>query len=222
MSTVPRRSTLQVMIPRMRFPLIRVVLLAAVLLLAIAVPALAHEEDVNRAAADLVRQAIALLATTPDDLGELREKLEAAVQAEDRSGVDLALVEQATTVLFDEGDPHRARALLEQAVGARPHIGLEDPAPIRQTRPAPEPGMAGTGAEGAPMPMTPQPMEMARGAQPGATLIADPLETRPVLTAGDWALLGGSLALGLTGVWLVLRRRPAIGARSKKAGRGRD
>lgn len=113
-------------------------LLATLVVLLLALPAAAHPDDEERPAGDLVRQAIALLATSPDDREELREKLDAARQAADTTGVDLPLVEQAAAALFDEDDPHQARALLERAVGAQPHLALNDPAPTRQTRPAPE------------------------------------------------------------------------------------
>lgn len=190
-------------------------LLATLVVLLLALPAAAHPDDEERPAGDLVRQAIALLATSPDDREELREKLDAARQAADTTGVDLPLVEQAAAALFDEDDPHQARALLERAVGARPHLDLDDPAPIRQTRPAPEvtgpdpgPGADPDGPAGQAMePM--EPMPMARGAEPGATLLSDPLESRPAMTGTDWALLAGSLALGLVGVYLALRLRPA-------------
>jgi hypothetical protein len=62
---------------------------------------------------------------------------------------------------------------------------------------------------------TTEPMRMARGAEPGAVRIRDPLEPRPGLAAGDWALLGGSVAVGLVGVWLALRRRPATVSHSE-------
>jgi hypothetical protein len=189
-------------------------LLATLVALLFTVPASAHPDDVERPGADLVRQAIALLATTPDDRGELREKLDAAQQAEDTAGVDLALVERAAVTLFDGDDPHQARALLEQAVGAKPHLDLDDPAPIRQTRPAPADTGPSSGAGTATGPAADalpprEPMPMARGSEPGATLLSEPLESRPALTGTDWALLVGSLALGSTGVYVALRLRPA-------------
>jgi len=185
-------------------------LAVAMLLLAGAGQAGAHEDDdENAKAADLVRQAIALIVNTPGDTEGITDKIADAGTAADTSGVDLALVEAAGEA-FEAGDLHRARALLERAIGAQPHLNEAEPPPIRESTPtsaAPEPmgemtesaGAQGTGDT---------PMTMATGDEPGGELIADALDTRPRLDGGDWALLGASLAAGLVGVWLGLLWRP--------------
>lgn len=176
-------------------------------------PAAAHEDDdENAKAADLVRQAIALIVNTPDDIDAINDKITDAGTAEDTSGVDLELVEQAG-VAFGSGDLHEARALLERSIGAQPHLNEAEPPPIRETTPttaAPagsdamdEMGDTATGAGDAVPSMT-----MATGADPGAELIADSLEVRPNLDGGDRALLAASIVVGLAGVWLGLRWRP--------------
>jgi len=178
-----------------------VVLLAAVLLtmLTLAPPAMAHGGEQSDEASVLVRQAIALIVSSPDDLGEIREKVEAAREAPDTTGVDLALVEQADAALTDGEDLAQVRALLERSIGAG---AVTAPAPDE-----PEPGSATTPAatEGAGEPTG----DMATGAEPGTTVIAEPLETRPRLDATDWLVLAGSILAGLAGVWLSLQYRPA-------------
>lgn len=181
-------------------------LLGAVLLLGV-LPARAHEGEESTKAADLVRQAIALVVNEPDKLPSAREKVADARRSEDRSGVDAALLDRADAALA-AGDPHQGRALLEQAIGARPHIGTAAVAPIRQTtEAAPEvTAKSGDGNGTEAMPATPMPM--AGGAEAGTDIVTDPLDVRPRLDGGDWALLFGSLAVGLAGVYLGLRFRP--------------
>ncbi len=158
---------------------------AAVLVVAWGQPALAHEGDEDAKAGDLVRQAIALIVNRPDDHEAIEDRIADAPDAKDTSGVDLALVERAGRA-FADGDLHRARALLEQSIGAQPHVptGAAEPPPIRETSP------------------------MARGAEPGEELIAEPLDTDDGLGGGDWALLAASVAASGLGVWLSWRYRP--------------
>ena len=193
---------------------------AAMSLLAIAVvftgagPAWAHEGEESDKAADLIRQAIALVVNEPGKLADAREKVGDARKAKDQTGVDMALLGQGDDALA-AGDIHQGRAFLEAAIGARPHTGGAEPAPIRQT--TDEPATASTEEAappaGAPMPMagaqgTDAPMPMATGAEPGTNVVTEPLDVRRHLDGGDWALLFGSLAVGLFGVYLGLRFRP--------------
>ena len=184
---------------------------AAVLLLSWMGPALAHEDDEKSGrSADLVRQAIALIVNAPGDVDAIRDKIDDATKAQDTAGVDLALVARAADA-FDDGDLHQARALLEQSIGAQPHVAVNaaEPPPIGETTPT-------TAAPADTMPMeddeaatgTSPAMTMATGDEPGTELIAEPLEVRPHLDGEDWALLATSIAVGLVGMWLGLRYRP--------------
>lgn len=196
--------------------------------LAGAAPARANEADGSTRAADLVRQAIAIVVNKPGGLAGARERIADTREAKDRSGVDVSLLEQADGALA-AGDVHQGRALLEQAIGARPHTGGAEPAPIRRTTADPEAettaiGQAGNtpspsegrparwrrGNVGAPGEAA-TPMEMARGAEPGTGVVSDPLDTRPALDGGDRSLLLASLAVGLAGVSLGVRFRPRKG-----------
>lgn len=173
-------------------------------------PALAHEDDEESGkAGDLARQAIALIVNTPGDTGAIRDKIDEATKAEDTSGVDVAVVRRALSA-FDSGDLHQTRALLEQSIGAQPHIsvGAAEPPPIRETTPTTAVDDTGMGMPEESASGTNPPMTMATGAEPGAELIAEPLEARPHLDGEDWALLIGSIAIGLVGVWLGLQYRP--------------
>ncbi len=94
--------------------------LAGLLLLLLAPAAHAHEAEEEVPARALVRQAIALIRTQPEQVEAILDKMADALQAEDTEGVDLALVERAQAA-FRAGDLHRAQDLLEEAIGARPH-----------------------------------------------------------------------------------------------------
>jgi hypothetical protein len=184
---------------------------AVALLLAGARPASAHEDDEEgTTAAEFVRQAIALIVNTPSDTEGIADKINDASEAEDASGVDVALVDEAGAA-FAAGDVHQARALLERSIGAQPHINEAEPPPIRETTPTAAGDSEEMGEMGeAPGPAEDNgtPMTMATGDEPGTELIADSLETQPHLDGGDWALLASSIAVGLVGVWLGLRWRP--------------
>jgi hypothetical protein len=147
-------------------------------------PASAHEGEEDEPAGVVVRQAIALIVNRPNDHEAIEDRIADAPEAEDTEGVDLARVEQAGQA-FGDGDLHRARALLEESIGAQPHIatGAAEPLPIRETSP------------------------LARGDEPGEELIAESLDL-PGRDGGDWALLAASVAVGALGVWLGWRYRP--------------
>lgn len=169
----------------------------------VAGPAIAHEGDESDEAAVLVRQAIALIVADPGEPDEIRERVTAALAAADASGVDLELVERADVALAG-GDLASAQTLLERAIGAGPPpeppdaVGVDPPAasaPPAATQDPGEDAMA----------------DMATGAQPGRTLITEPLELRPHLTAVDWAVLAGAILVGLGGVWITTRHRSNAG-----------
>lgn len=158
----------------------RRLLLAAILILAL-VPGPARADDGDEPsdrAYDLVRQAIALIVNTPGDTMAVQVRIDDAAKAKDPSGVDLPLVRKAGQA-FGAGDRHQARALLERSIGARVHTGPAEPVPIGK------------------VPVV--------GAETGTVAAVDPLPGRGRLTAGDWALLSVSVAVGLMGLALSVR-----------------
>ena len=165
-----------------------VIAAVALTLAASAGVAFAHEGEESERAADLVLQAIALIANTPDDIAAVREKVTDALEAGDPAGVDLALVREADAAL-GESRIHEARSLLERAIGAQPHEVREEPPEIRETS-KPEP---------------------ADGGEPVAAVPGDALAGRRGFPASDWAILLASVAVVALGVGLTIRYRPRHG-----------
>lgn len=165
-----------------RRTVVAAVIAVAVLLLSSA-PAFAHGDGESDKAGDLVRQAIAHIVHDPKNTTAAAEKVNDALNAADKEGVDMALVAQAADAL-KQGDSHLARTLLERSIGARPYLGGNDPVPIRQVPP------------------------LATGAETGIDVVIDPLALHGGQTGGDWATLAGMVALGALGVYLVARFRP--------------
>ena len=153
--------------------------------LSVASPVAADEPGESTVASELVRQAIALIASTPQSMGAIEDKIGDALEVEDQEGVDIALVRRAAEA-FEAGDLHETRSLLERSIGARPHFGATDVAPIGEVS---EHGMA-------------------RGAEAGEAPILDPLDTSDV-DGGDTAAIALGAALMVAGVFLGLRWRPA-------------
>jgi hypothetical protein len=147
----------------------------------------AHGGDESDEASVLVRQAIAILVNDSGNLAAAAEKVDDAEAAADQEGVDLVLLEEAAAALA-AGDGHQARSLLERSIGARSHLDGGDPAPIGQVA---------------------QPLV---GADTGVAIATDPLDVGRDLTTGDWAALGGLLAIGAIGVALSRRFRPVASA----------
>lgn len=169
-------------------PIVRAVLLLAALTTTVvvgAMPAAADEPGESTIAHHLVREAIALIVNTPEDMDAVREKVADALEVEDQEGVDIALVRQADEALA-AGDMHEARALLERSIGARPHMGTSDVAPIGEVS---EHGMA-------------------RGGEPGDAPILDPLDTSDI-EGGDAAAIAIGAILALGGILLGWRWRPS-------------
>ena len=165
-----------------RRTVVAAVIAVAVLLLSSA-PAFAHGDGESDKAGDLVRQAIAHIVHDPKNTMAAAEKVDDALNAADTEGVDMALVAQASDAL-KQGDGHLARTLLERSIGARPHLGGNDPLPIRQVPP------------------------LATGSETGIDVVTDPLALPGGQTGGDWATLAAMVALGALGVYLVVRFRP--------------
>jgi hypothetical protein len=158
------------------------------LLAAVALPARADEPGESDQASVLVRQAIALIVNTPNDMEGIEDKIKDAQEVKNQEGVKIELVEQAGEAL-EQNDMHRVRSLLEQSIGARPHLGGADVPPIRETSSL---------ASGA----------LATGEQTGTNVAIDPLEPKRGLDGGAWVMLAVSLGLILLGAWLALRWRP--------------
>lgn len=181
---VPRRR--HTCTPAMAF--VRAVVLLGALTMAVlvgAMPAAADEPGESTIAHHLVREAIALIVNTPGNMDAVREKVGDALEVEDQEGVDIALVRQADEALA-AGDMHEARALLERSIGARPHVGASDVAPIGEVSEHP----------------------MARGGEPGDAPILDPLDTSGI-EGGDAAAIATGAVLALVGILLGWRWRPS-------------
>jgi hypothetical protein len=131
-----------------------------------------------------VRQAVALIVNTPGNMEAIEEKVGDALEVDDQEGVDIALVRRAGDALEAE-DLHQARTLLEESIGARPHLGATDVAPIGEVSDD----------------------RTARGAEAGEAPILDPLDTSD-LDGGDTAAIGVGIALASAGVLLGWRWRP--------------
>ena len=148
-------------------------------------PAAADEPGESTVARELVRQAIALIVNTPGNMEAIEDKVGDALEVDDQEGVDIALVGRAGEALEAE-DLHEARALLEESIGARPHLGATDVAPIGEVSDD----------------------QTARGAEAGEAPILDPLDTGEV-DGGDAAAVVVGVALAFAGVLLGWRWRPS-------------
>ena len=148
-------------------------------------PSAADEPGESTVASELVRQAIALIVSTPGDMEAIEEKVGDALEVDDQKGVDISLVRRAGEEV-DAGNMHEARSLLERSIGARPHLGASDVAPIGEVS-----------AD-----------DLARGAEAGEAPILDPLDTGDV-DGGDTAAIAVGVALLLAGGFLGLRWRPS-------------
>jgi hypothetical protein len=156
--------------------------LAALLLAVLPGVAWAHGDEGGERAYDLVRQAIALIVNTPDDMDAIADKINDAIEAEDTSDVQIPFVEQANMAM-DAGDMHQTRALLEKAIGARVHTSTADPVPMGQPAPA-------------------------TGAETGTVAAIDSLPGRGDLGSRDWVMLTLSVLVLLGGFAVSTRLRP--------------
>lgn len=161
---------------------------AAALAMASALPAAAHGDEED-AARDLVLRAIALIVNTPDDVHEIEEHVERALDSEEQEGVDVGLVEEAVSALED-GDLEGARESLQTAIGAAPAVGTGVPAEIGES--SGEPGQT----------------ILAAGAETGTTVVLDEYQPESVVGGGEVALLALSAAAVLAGAVLAWWLRP--------------
>ena len=175
---------------------IRVVVASVVSMLALiafALPAFAHEGEKSMKSSDLVRQAIALIVNMPGDRSAVEDKINDALASSKPEGVDLTLVAQAKTALA-AGEIHRVRALLEIAIGARPHTGAHMPLPIRRAPVAPGADVGN--------------FNLATGDSPGPGIAGDPLIARRHFDGKTTVVFIVAALLAAMGVVLAIRYRP--------------
>jgi len=166
--------------------------LTAALALTFLAPAAAYADEPGESdeAKALVLQAIALMVNTPDDMMAIEERVGDALEASDKEGVDLDMVQQAADAL-DTGDMRRARDLLQSAIGAGPYVGTGVPEPVRE----------GSGQPGIPA--------FAVAGESGTTVVLDAYQPDGGLDRGEVVLLVLSVVVLLGGVLLSWRLRPA-------------
>ena len=146
------------------------------------VSAWAHGEGESDECYVLVRQALAYMANTPDDVMAAQEKVQDALKARNQNCVKPALVGRAMDAI-DAGNMIQARDLLQHAVGAGHYTGANSTYVI-------------TGSQ----PLT--------GVDTGTLAALDPIPGRASLTARDWVILTISIGIGAAGVVLAFSLRP--------------
>jgi len=176
-------------------------LAACVVLFAAPPAALAHggeeEAAAEAPARTLVQQALALL-TQADNPTEATEKLDAALQSEDREGVDIAAVREALAAL--ENDDHElAVDHLNAALGAgeAPEAPVEGAAPLDEAAPTGEEEEHEEGA--AP----------AEGVEPAKGAFEHAEELEPDQGTAEWVALVVGVVLAAGALALLASRRSA-------------
>jgi hypothetical protein len=111
--------------------------IATFLLVAVAGPAWAHEGEEEVPAKTTVEEAILIIATQPEQMDAIDDKIGDAQEADDTDGVDLALVKKAGTS-FEDGDLDTTLLLLEQSIGVQPGQMMTNPT-SEEASPAPAP-----------------------------------------------------------------------------------
>jgi len=167
-----------------------------------AAPAWAHQGAESAKAADLVRQAVALIVNTPANGMAIEDKVNDALNSTQPQGVNLDVVRRAKAALA-AGDLHLVRALLEVSIGARPHLTNAEVRAINETAGPP----SGAEVEG-----------LVTGAESGTNVAIDALAARRRFDAGTWLALAASFVVALAGVALAVRYRPPDSIRSLRAG----
>jgi hypothetical protein len=96
-----------------------VLLVGVWLTMTAATPAMAHGEGESDQASVLVLQAIGFIVNKPGDMDDISDKVEDALDAPEKEGVDMARVEAAQQAL-DSNDMDQARTLLQQSLKSGP------------------------------------------------------------------------------------------------------
>lgn len=175
--------------------LLAVPVLIAVAAVITAPAALAHGGETTASAREAVLQAIAYIVNDPANMDAISDKAGDSLEAEDMSGVDVALVKEAQ-VAVEANHMMRARTLLERAVGARSDMTGTDMQPILQ------------------VPRGSSSLTLAVGTATGTNVVTDELAGRGSLTGADIALLVLAGLMALTGVLLSFRLRPPDSVRT--------
>jgi hypothetical protein len=175
-----------------------VVTTAAIAVLALSArPAAADEPGESDEARVLVLQAIALIVNTPDEMHEIEERVEHAMEASHKEGVDLERVEQAMAALED-GDLQGTRELLQTAIGAGPFVGPGVPEPVGET----------SGEPGRPA--------FPVGAEAGTTVVLDEYRPDTGLDGGDVVVFAVAVATMAAGALMAWWFRPPASVRQLK------
>ena len=155
----------------------------------------AHGGDTTRMASEAIRQAIAYMVNDRGNMDAIQDKVGDALEAEDTSGVNLALVRKAQVAV---GAEHmmRARTLLERAIGARSDMAGTDMRPILQ------------------VPRGSSTVSLAVGAETGTGVVTDELPSRGPLTGADINLLVLAGLMAAAGAFLSVLLRPPDSIRS--------
>lgn len=165
-----------------------VVALAAVVALVASSPVAAHEGE-EAGARQAVLQAIAYLVNSPESMDPIEDKIADALASDDVEGVDLGLVRRAAEAVEAER-MGLARALLQEAIGARSDLRGTAVQPILH------------------LPGEPAPEDPATGAATGTSVVTTAMAGRGALNGTDVTLLAFAGATMILGGWLVVRYRP--------------
>ena len=114
-----------------------IALVSGALVVLLSTPAWAHEGEEEVPAITTVEEAIAIIASQPEQMDAIEDKVADAQESDDTDGVDVGLVKQAGAAL-DEGDMDATMLLLERSIGVEPGTMMTDPT-TGLLSPAPEP-----------------------------------------------------------------------------------
>ncbi|MFD8564510.1 hypothetical protein ACFV1N_45205 [Streptosporangium canum] len=173
----------QAVVPRQVSRVLLMLATIALVLASLPLAANADEPDESGKSHDLVLQAISFVVNTPRNREMIAGRIEDALEAPDKSDTDLTKVQQAGQALR-AGDLRTTCQLLQEAIGAHGYTGVNAPAPIRETLPAP-----------------------ATGVQTGTHVVVDPLTPNRTPDSGDIAVLTVSGLAVAPGLLMVRRDR---------------
>jgi hypothetical protein len=104
---------------------------------AFAGPAWAHAGEEEEPAAVRIEEGIAIIATQPNQMDAIDDKIGDALDSEDQDGVDVVVLKKAQAA-FEDGDLDSTLVLLEGSLGVQPGQLMTD-ATTGQPSPAPVP-----------------------------------------------------------------------------------
>lgn len=147
----------------------------------------AHGEGESDECFVLVRQALAYMANKPDDMMDIKEKIDDAANATDKNCAKPDLVMQAMDAM-NAGHMMETRDLLQRSIGAGHYTGETITHVYYGSR--------------------------LTGEDTGTLAVLDPIPGREGLTTRDWILLAISITVALAGVSLASSLRPKSAAES--------